>query len=62
MRPENDNQDDLESGSRDDYDEETSYKQTIAKEAFITGFASGAFLTMGVTFLAYVIIPGESCP
>lgn len=61
MRPENDNQGDVESGYQDD-DVETSYRDPVAKEAFLTGFTSGALLTMGITYLVCVVIPGGSCP
>lgn len=31
-------------------------------QTFMTGFVAGMFLTLGVTYLAYVLIPGDECP
>lgn len=47
-------------------DEESSYYRSAVYyqklETFTTGFVAGMFLTLGVTYLVYVLVPGAECP
>jgi hypothetical protein len=45
-----------------DSDYEPEEESVYTGDAFLTGFTMGMFITAGITFITYVVIPGEACP